>query len=911
MPRRLRLPLLVGVGLLVLVGLEFVPFYTDWLWFQEIGHPEVFLRILSLRGTLFLLAGLGGFLFLHANLRLAARARPPDVFWELEEPLGLPSRLVLEPFLRRVLTPILALIALAVGIRASAEWEGYLRFANAGPFGVTDPFPGWLGFGRDVGFYVFRLPFWRLLVEGGLLLTALALLLTVLLYFFQRVLVLTARGPLTTARARTHLLILLALLLGWKALDFHLATYDLLFSPRGVVFGAAYADVHASLPALRLLTVLAALAAVFCLTQIVRRGWRPLLATLVVLALAWIGGLGVYPSLVQRFRVVPNELAAEREYIAHAIRFTRQAYALHRIEERDFPAKETLRAEDLARNEATIRNIRLWDHRPLLATYAQLQEIRTYYKFVDVDNDRYALDGEYRQLILSARELSNRHIPEQTQGGVSWVNEHLTYTHGYGVVVGPVTRVSPEGLPEFFAKDIPPLSSVEALRVSRPEIYYGELGNRYVLVRTRALELDYPSGDKNVYSTYRGDGGVPVGTLLRRLLFAVRFASKDILFNRDLLPESRIMYHRRIEERVRKLAPFLRFDRDPYLVITGDGRLVWIIDAYTVTDRYPYSEPLRGWGNYLRNSVKAVVDAYHGSVSLYLADPTDPLIQAYRRAFPRLFRPLAELPPDVAAHLRYPQDLFSIQARMYATYHMEDPQVFYNREDLWAIPRKAEGGGEREMEPYYTIMRLPDEPRAEFILLIPFTPSRRDNMIAWLAARSDPPHYGKLVAFIFPKQKLVYGPRQIEARIDQDAFISQQISLWSQRGSAVIRGNLLAIPIEESLIYVEPLYLAAEKGSIPELKRVIVAFGNQIAMEETLERSLEGIFGQRGPVPEAPRVARPPAPSPDQLGALVGQAWEAWGLAREHLRRGEWAAYGEALGRLEEALRRLRERTGR
>ncbi len=913
MPQRSRLPFLLGLGLLLVFILEIIPFYTDWLWFQEVGQQEVFRRILVVRGMLFLLTGLGSFLFLFANLRVAARAQPPDVFWELEEPLGLPSRLILEPILKRLVTPVLVLIALLFGIRANTEWDAYLRFANAVDFGVRDPFGGWFGFGRDVGFYVFRLSFWQLLTAWGLWLTGLALLLALVFYVLHRVVVLTARGPLITARARMHLLILLAVFLGGKALDFHLSTYDLLFSPRGVVFGATYTDLHATLPALRLLTVLMGLCGVFSLVQIVRRGWRPLLAGLVVLALAWVGGLGVYPSLVQRFRVVPNELAAERDYITHNIRFTRQAYALNRIEERDFPAKETLRAEDLTRNDATIKNIRLWDHRPLLATYAQLQEIRTYYKFVDVDNDRYALDGQYRQLMLSARELSSRHIPAQTQGDVSWVNEHLTYTHGYGVVVGPVNRISPEGLPEFFVKDIPPASVVEGLKITRPAIYYGELSNQYVFVKTRAQELDYPSGEKNVYTAYRGTGGVPVGSFLRRLLFSVRFSSKDILFNRDLEPASRIMYHRQIGERVRKIAPFLHFDEDPYLVITREGRLVWIIDAYTVTDRYPYSEPLRGGWNYIRNSVKAVVDAYDGSVAFYLADPSDPIVQAYRRAFPGLFRPLTEIPTDIGAHLRYPQGLFSVQARMYATYHMEDPQVFYNKEDLWAIPRKAEGGQERGMEPYYTIMRLPDEPKAEFILLMPFTPSRRDNMIAWLAARSDPPHYGKLVAFIFPKQKLVYGPSQIEARIDQDAFISQQISLWSQRGSAVIRGNLLAIPIEESLIYVEPLYLAAEKGSIPELKRVIVAFGNQIAMEETLEGSLQAIFGRRAPGPEAPRAAKvaPPGAPTEPIGALVGQAWEAWSRAQEHLRRGEWAAYGEAVKRLEEALKALKARTGR
>jgi hypothetical protein len=887
--------LLVGLGL---AG-QVVPFYTDWLWFDEVGYTQIFLTVLSLRAWLFLGVGLAVFLFLYGNLSLAARASPPDVLWELEDQLGLPGRLVLEPLIRRLLVPVLAVIAFFSGARASGAWETIVGFFNGGPFGEADPL-----FNRDLSFYVFKLPFWRLLYDWAMFLLVATFVLALALYVFQRSLVLTARGPRLAAGARAHLLLLGAGVLALRGAGFWLDRFELLFSPRGVVYGATYTDVNASLPALQLLAVLALLCAAACLYQLVRPGWRFLLAGLLVLGAAWVGGLGLYPSLLQRLRVVPNELAVEGPYISHNIRMTRQAYGLDRIEEKDFPAEENLTAAALERNNPTIKNIRLWDHRPLLTTYGQLQEIRTYYKFMDVDVDRYTIDGEYRQTMLSARELSYRHLPSQI-----WINEHLIYTHGYGVVMGPVNRISPEGLPEFFIKDIPPNSTTK-IKVTRPEIYYGEIGNDYVFVRSRAQELDYPSGDQNIYTRYGGRGGIPLISFVRKLAFAARFGELKILLSDDLTGESRIMIHRPIAERVRKIAPFVRFDRDPYLVVTDDGRLVWMIDGYTVSDRYPYSDPVRGVGNYIRNSVKATVDAYHGAVAFYVADPTDPIIRTYGRAFPGFLKSLDEMPADLRAHIRYPEDFFTIQARKFALYHMTDPQVFYNKEDLWAIPRRMVEGRERDTDPYFTIMRLPGEKKEEFILLILFNPSRRDNMIAWLAARSDPPNYGRLIAYTFPKQKLVYGPRQVDARIDQDAFISQQLSLWGQRGSTVIRSSLLAIPIDESLIYVQPLYLAAsEQGALPELRRVIVAYGNQIAMEPTLEASLAKIFGGRPRAVDAlrrPEPAAVPAVAPG-LRELAQRAWEAWGHAQEAVRRGDWAGYGEEQRKLEEALRRLRE----
>ena len=897
---RAGLWLLLGLVVVSILG-QAIPLFTDWLWFQEVGFTTVFVTRLQLSGWLFLGVGAVVFVFLFINLSVAARTAPPDVLWELEDQLGLPGRAILEPLVRRLLLPVIAVISFLAGARATGAWITVLEYVNRTPFDQADPL-----FNRDLSFYFFELPFWRLLYGWSTALVAGTLVLVAAVYVLQRSLVLTARGPRLAAGARSHLLGLGAALLLLRAAGFWLDRFDLLYSPRGVVFGAAYTDVHASLPVLQWLTLLAVLCAGACVFQIFRPGWRFLVAGLVVLVVLWVAGLGIAPALLQSYRVKPNELVYERPYIENNIRMTRQAYALDRIVEKDFAAEDNLNAAALERNNLTIKNVRLWDHRPLLTTYGKLQEIRTYYKFRDVDVARYTLNGEYRQVTLSARELSYRDLPSK-----EWINSHLTYTHGYGLVAGPVNRITAEGLPEFFVQDIPPAGTGGIPKITRPEIYYGEIGNEYVFVRTRAKELDYPSGDQNVYTQYEGRGGIPVNSLIRKAAFAARFGALNVLLSNDLSPESRVMIYRDIGRRVQEAAPFLRFDRDPYLVIGADGRLVWMIDGYTTSVRYPYATPVRGF-NYIRNSVKATVDAYHGTVSYYISEPEDPVIRTYAKAFAGLLKPLAEMPKDLQAHIRYPEDLFTVQARMFAIYHMQDPQVFYNKEDLWVIPRLPQEGRDREMEPYFTIMRLPGEPKEEFVILSGFNPSGRDNMIALMVARMDPPLYGGLIAYTFPKQKLVFGPRNIQARINQDPVISQQIALWNQQGSRVITGNLLAIPIEQSLIYVQPLYLAAaEQGALPELRRVVVAYGNQIAMEPTLEAALGRIFGARVRGDDAGRPAEraagaAPVPAPSALSAGVQRAWEAWQRAQEALRKGDWAAYGQEQRRVEDALRELR-----
>jgi uncharacterized membrane protein (UPF0182 family) len=885
----------IALFVLLLVFISFrqaISLYVDWLWFAEVGYVQVFTSILTYKFILAVLAGASLVALLYINLKSAARPPRGIRFLDADNVIELPRLELVDPVVKRVLLPGALLLGLFAAPQAAGHWESFLLFFNSVPFGLPDPL-----FGFDIGFFVFKLPALWALYTWSITTFSLALAATAAVYLLYRGVQYGPRGLLLSQAARTHLFILIAIILALKAGGYLLDSYDLVYSSRGAAFGASYADVYAKLPALRFLTFLALLAAALCVAQIYRPGFGLLIGAIGALAAVHVAGLNFYPALIQRFRVVPNEVEAEREFIQRNIRFTRMAYGLDKVESKDFPAEENLTQADLRRNETTIKNIRLWEHRPLLATYAQLQEIRTYYKFVDVDNDRYTIDGTYRQVMLSARELSHQHLPSRI-----WINEHLTYTHGYGVVFGPVNQVTPEGLPEFFIMDIPPVS--KNMQITRPEIYYGELANDYVFVNTTASELDYPSGDQNIYTKYEGHGGVPIGSFWRKLLFSAHYATLRIALSRDIVNNSRILYHRQIQERIKKIAPFIRFDRDAYLVIGQNGRLFWIIDGYTTSDRFPYSAPVHRQGeNYIRNSVKAVVDAYNGTVDFYLADPNDPVVLAYGNIFPKLFKPLDSMPQDLRGHIRYPQDFFAIQAAMYATYHMQDPQVFYNKEDLLSIPRQNIDGRERDMEPYYTVMRLPDESKEEFVLLLPFTPNKRDNMRAWLAARSDPPHYGKLIALDFPKAKLVYGPKQIDARIEQDAFISQQLSLWGQRGSQVIRGSLLAIPIEKSLLYVQPLYLAAEKGSLPELKRVIVAFGNQIAMEETLEQSLQRIFGGKAP---AEARQRPAAEEPRvEAKNLAGQALEHFQRSQEFLRQGNWAGYGEELKRVESLLREM------
>ena len=882
--------------LVVMFFRQAIGLYVDWLWFQDVRYDQLFATILAYKFGLGAAAGALLAVLIYVNLKIASSVEGGFRFSSAENIIELPPPELIDPIVRRLLLPGALLIGLMAAPQGAASWEQLALFMNSVSFNVQDP-----QFGRDISFYVFILPWLQTIYHWAIFATGLIAVATSAVYLVYRGIEYTARGLLLGERARNHLLILIGVFLLIKAGGYYIDAFDLLHSPRGVSFGASFADIYGTLPALRVLTFLALIAAVLCFAQIARPGYKLVFLGIGAVVAVHLLGLNAYPTLLQRFRVTPNEMEAERPFIERTIKFTRLAFGLNKIDTKEFPADEQLTAADLKRNESTINNIRLWDHRPLLTTYAQLQEIRPYYKFVDVDNDRYIIDGTYRQVMLSARELSHRHLQSQ-----NWINEHLTFTHGHGVVFGPVNQVTSSGQPEFFIKDIPPQQTT-SLKITRPEIYFGELANEYILVRTKSQELDYPAGDQNIYTTYKGTGGVPIGSFGRKLIFAAHHASMRFLLSQDLTSESRILYHQQIQERVKKIAPFITFDRDAYVVIAQGGRLFWIVDGYTNSDRFPYSEPLRRQGtNYVRNSVKAVIDAYNGTVDIYMSDSTDPIIQSFAKIFPQVFKPIDAMPDDLRAHVRYPQDLFTIQAQVYATYHMQDPQVFFNKEDLLSIPRRTIEGRERDMEAYHTIMRLPGEDKEEFILLLPFTPNKRDNMRSWLAARSDGKNYGKLTALEFPKAKLVYGPKQIDARIDQNTTISQQLTLWSQRGSQVLRGSLLAIPIEKSLLYVQPIYLAAEQGSLPELKRVVVAFGDRIAMEETLDQALQRIFGGKpaGESPQAPAPAATAAPvKGDQ--SMARQALEHFQRSQELLKQGNWAGYGEELKRVENLLKEM------
>ncbi|MBX5490935.1 MAG: UPF0182 family protein [Chloroflexi bacterium] len=924
---------IVAAGALLLAILA-VGHYTDWLWFESLGYARVYGTMLVAQATLF---ALGALLFLGlftSNVVLARRLARREQWSTAGGDEGLWAylhRLSAQLSTRRdalrtaqaVILFLGVLFALLLGLNAASHWLVVLRWLHARPFGVTDPL-----FGQDVAFYVFGLPLLRFVhgwLTSALLLTVAATLAVyVVVLVYERELEVEQLLRRVGTAARAHWLLLVAALLLLLAADALLDRYELVHQQRGVVAGATYADIHAQVPAQWALFSLALLAAALAVLTIFQRGYRLLLFGVG----GWAVGaalLGtVYPAVVQQFEVRPNELAKELPFIDANIQATLRAYGLTDVQEVPFAAAEEVSAADLHAHQATIHNIRLWDHRPLLATYNQVQSIRPYYTFRDVDVDRYLINGQYRQVMLGVRELAPQALPRAAQ---TWVNQHLVYTHGYGVAMSPVTEVGAEGLPLFVLKDVPPSGDIP---LTRPEVYYGESDPRsptgYVVVRTATPEFDYPLGDNNAQTFYQERSGVLLDSPLRRLAYAWQFRDANLLLNTDLRPDSQLLYRRDVRERVATLAPFLRLDSDPYIVI-ADGRLVWLLDAYTWTDRYPYAQPLpltdpyaqrlppndpRRRLNYIRNSVKIAVDAYNGSVTFYVADPTDPLIQTYQAIFPDLFRPLDAMPSSLRAHLRYPEDLFRIQAVMLLTYHMQNPAVFYNREDVWSVPHERFGDNRQPLEPYYMLMRLPDSAREEFVLMLPLAPADRENMIAWLVARNDPPHYGSLLVYKYPKDKLIYGPFQIETRIDQDPTIAAQLTLWNQSGTRVIRGNLLVIPVGSANLYVEPIYLQAAQSPLPELKRVVVATGNRLAMEPTLEAALARLFGTPAAsppasagAPSAPGAALSPA-----AAELARQAQQRYQRAQEALRAGDWARYGEELRALEADLQRLVELSG-
>ncbi len=885
-------------------------FFTNYLWFDSVNLNSVWIKILLTKGALVGATSLLAFIFIFTNLRLAVRATPVmDIFesFESQDPLSRFRAWTNERFLRYRLWGSIGL-SLFLGAGASQLWEQVLLFLNQQSFGVTDPI-----FQADVSRYVFGLPLYRLFVSWGFQLVIFTSLIIVLFFVATGALQLRqGRLPEVSSGAKAHLSVLLAFIAILKAFAYRLDSMELLYSPRGKVFGASYTDVIAHLPALNLLILISLFGAVLLLVNIKRRGWLlPATAISLWLAVSIIVG-GLVPAAIQRFRVVPDELNKELPYVENHIDYTRLAYGLDSIEEKSFAASPDLSQDDISNNKQTVDNIRLWDPTVLAETYSQLQEIRAYYALQEVDVDRYRINGELTQVMVAARELDQTNLP-----AVGWVNERLQYTHGFGVVFSPANNVASQGQPDFYVKGVPATTTVAELEVEQPRIYFGESADsvEYVVVNSLQDEVDYPlstEGQSVAYTNYSGDGGVGIGSFFRRLGFALRYSELNLLISNQLSDDSKLIMERNIVSRVKKAAPFLYTDNDPYLALI-DGNLFWIIDMYTVSDKYPYAQPadtrrinensgLPVNFNYLRNSVKAVVNAYDGTMNFYVVDESDPIMTAYNDIFPDLFSPKSEMSSELLDHIRYPEDLFTIQSDMYRDYHMTDPRVFYADEDPWVIPsdssttpRVATLRGEfteigfKPMLPYYLLMSLPGETDLSYLIFQPFNPENRPNMQSFLVADADPENYGQLIDFRLPKGEFVDGPSQVATRINQDPDISQIFTLLDQQGSSVIKGNLFVVPINQSILYYQPIYLQGEQNPLPEFKFVVVVFQDRIIMSETLSEALASIFGDEL---ISDVVEESEGESPLDLLAKATTAFEQ---AQEQLQKGNLGKYQELI----------------
>ncbi|MEX0895229.1 MAG: UPF0182 family protein [Balneolaceae bacterium] len=898
--RFLKLIFIVAIPLILISATS--TWIMEWLWMSELGYSRVFW---TLRGTQVLLtvsacliAGsylVFNFRYLADQLRYVNFTGTPlqNINLNLSDPA---QHKRLKQFFTLAALGLTFIFAVGFYIR----WDESLRFLWNMPFGEVDPL-----FGRDIGFYLFQLPFWEVMQTSLVVISFLIVAILTVVYIFSGLLsAQSGQGLQAKPEVLNHLKLNAAIWLVILACGFFLDRYGLLFKSDGIVFGAGYADVTVVLPSIWIMFVLTLLLAVMVLLSRWFQFGKLIPVTAFTIVAVLILGRVILPGVVQNFNVNPNELELETPYLEHNIDMTRLAFGLNEVRDIEYQADDTLALSDIRNNQDAIHNIRLWDPRLLIQTYKQLQEIRSYYEFYSVDNDRYLVDNGVTQMMLSAREIA-RQLPSQSD---TWVNRHMQYTHGYGLAMSPVTETNSQGEPILVIRDLPPISSSPDLNVENPAIYYGENSSGYYIVNTGVPELHFPKGDENVYTNYSGQGGIPFSNWFKKLLFAWEYGDINILLSDYIHEESRFQIWRSVQERIRKITPFLQLDSDPYLVMRN-GSLYWIQDAYTTSDHFPYSQ-MKGSFNYIRNSVKVVVDAYEGTVDYYVVDEDDPVLNVYDTIFPDLFKPVSELPEGLENHFRYPQDLFEIQIETYSRYHMTTPQVFYNQEDLWSRPNEKYGGQQLIMEPYYILARLPGEQQLEFMLISPLTPENRDNMISWITAKSDPGDYGQLITYKLPKDRLIYGPAQIEARIDQDPEISRQIALWDQRGSSVIRGNLMVIPIEDSFLYVEPVFLLAEGVDIPQLQRVIVAIGDQIAMQPTIEGAILEIFG-----PEADLVGSPLFPTPvaesqvpiqslqtDSTPRELEEIRSIWQNLLNALETRDWIKYGELLNDLDELI---------
>jgi hypothetical protein len=923
-PRRRRfLFILAIVGGIVFGGRAVLSYYMDVLWFGSLGYGHVFWKTLSLQWGIFLAFTAITFLILYGSFLALKRAHLPDLPTGHTIYIGgQPLKLPVEPVLRLIALGVSLVIAIATGAGMMAEWPTLALFwyAPSTTGGLVDPI-----FGKPLNFFLFALPAWQL-IAGWMLTLAVIICLLAALFIL-----ITGGSRVLAGRLSRHVTlpwrgvsIGLAFLLLILALRVYLGRFEQLFEDHTIFGGVTYTDAHVALTGLLVVCAALIFGAVIAMVNAVRepRG-RWLVAAVLPAAVCYVG-LQAVAWYVSSFIVKPNELVREQPYIGHNIDMTRRAYGLDRVSQREFPADTTIDAADPSNNQATLQNIRLWDWRALQDTLRQIQEIRTYYDFPDIDIDRYEIDGATREVMLATRELNVDKLPESSR---NWINEKLIYTHGYGITMNPVNGFTPEGLPNLILSNMPVQSTVRSLTVTRPEIYFGELTNTDVYVKTRQKEFNYPQGASNSLTSYEGNGGIVLGGFLRRMIIALDQSDLAKLpFSDDVNKDSRLLMRRNVRDRVAALAPFLTYDQDPYIVLGDDGRLSWIMDAFTVSDSYPYSTHYRldrDLINYMRNSVKVVIDAYDGTTTFYVFDKEDPIIAAYGRVFPGLFKDAATMPPGLRKHVRYPELLIKLQAEVYGLYHMTDTEAFYNREDLWTVATEVGmgAGGEQTtqaMQPNFVLMKLPGETGVEFVEILPFTPANRNNLIGWIAGRGDGAQYGTSVVYNFPKTKLVDGPLQIEARIDQNAQLSGQLTLWNQQGSHVRRGALLVIPSGRALLYAEPIYLQAERSPMPELRLVVLALQDRLAYGPTFESAMAALFGGAA---SSTSVAAAPAPSerstpastaspqlaPD-LNALIAAAAKDLSDYQRLTAEGKLGEAGQKLEELKRTLDKLNQR---
>jgi uncharacterized protein len=925
--RGLGLAVYLILALFVLIfigGRAAISYWVDLLWFRSLGYAEVFWKSWSLEwGTFAAFAALTFAILMAAFLALrhSHTADLPEshtIFFG-----GRPINLPVGKALRIVAVIAALLIAVITGFAMESEWPtlALYWYAPQTAGGSGDPI-----FGRSLDFYLFTLPAWQL-ISGWLFAMAVIVCILAVLFLIAAGSGRALEGRFGGAHSLPWRGVSLAggFLLLTMAIREFIGRFELLFEHHTIFDGVTYTDAHVTIIGMSFISVALAIGALVAVAGgVMRRGGRWLAASIVPAAICYIIA-GIAGWYVTTFVVKPNQLDRERPYITDNIAMTRQAYGLDRFAQREFPAETTVAAADPEHNQATLENIRLWDVGALQDTLRQVQEIRTYYDFPGIDIDRYQINGSLRQVMLAVRELNVDKLPESSR---NWINDKLIYTHGYGITMNPVNGFTPEGLPTLYLSNMPVQSTVPGLSVTRPEIYFGEMTNTDVYVKTHQQEFNFPEGQSNNLATYEGTGGIVMGGFFRRLLLAFdRGDLTKVPFSDDITAQSRLLMRRNVLTRVQELAPFLTFDRDPYVVVGDDGRLSWIIDAYTSSDTYPYSaqsvledEPI----NYMRNSVKAVVDAYNGSVTFYVFDATDPIIAAWRRIFPTLFKDASAMPPAQRAHVRYPETLLTLQAQVYGLYHMMDPEVFYNREDQWTVATEngsSQSGDQsaQTMEPNFVLMTLPGESNLEFVEILPFTPISRNNLIGWIAARSDGANYGNAMVFDFPKTRLVDGPQQIEARIDQNAQLSGQLTLWNQQGSHVIRGSLLVIPCGQALLYAEPIYLQAQRSPMPEMRLVVLALQDRLAYGPNFESALSSLFGSETPSltgattpqasPNGPAVAAAPQAAAGQsaLGerALIEQASRDFADYQRLTSEGKLAEAGQKLDDLKRTLDQL------